>query len=100
LVVQLSFYYLFGGLNDEPRSIFIEHPEISVCLRRSPLDEPERPNEWATEPISTDWEIKHCSLGRRAIQRIGGHFHSAHGIFFGSCFHSWDELLIRLHLKK
>ena len=89
VAVQFSFYYLLRGLNDETAALLVESLKIPICLRGRPLDESERTNEWTTEPIPAHREIEDCTLGRRAIQRISRHLHSAHGIFFGAgCLHS------------
>ena len=64
------------------RHVGLEQAELAVRLRRRELDQRERADEPAREPLPGDREVEDGPLGRRAVQGVDGHGHLAHRVAF------------------
>ena len=66
----------------QPRLLGVELAEFQVGAGGGGLTRPERAQERAAEAVAADREIQHGALRGRAVERVGGHGHLAHAVFF------------------
>ena len=71
-----------GGLDDGVAYRRVQYAQVHVGLGASQLDEAEGADELARKTEVADGEIEHGPHGGRAVQRIGGNLHFAHGVAF------------------
>src|SRR4029079_16103660 len=82
LVVVGPVRHRGGGGRDRARDIGIDQAERGIRLRGGELEEGECPDEPPREALARDREVEDGPLGRRPVERIGGHRHLPHRIAF------------------
>ena len=80
LIVPLTVCNLSRCLGDGLRDVGVQVPELQVRLRRGLLDEPERFDEAAPEPLTADGEVFYRALGLSAVERLLRHLHLTKGV--------------------
>ena len=84
LAMELACQHIIGGLHNQSGLFFLDATQASIGLGGSLFHQSHGVDQRLRQGFATDFEVIAAALGLRAPVGIGGYFHIAHGVVFGT----------------